>query len=59
MFFEKVKLVFKDAVLRKRVFFTFGILVLFRLLAAIPAPGIDTARLRELFANNQFITHHS
>lgn len=52
--FSKLKLVFGDAVLRKRIFMTLGILALFRLLAAIPIPGIDAARLAQFFGDNQF-----
>lgn len=48
-------MIFKDSVLRKRVFFTLGLLIIFRALATIPIPGIDTARLQELFSSNQFL----
>src|SRR3990167_5075534 len=51
---SKLKLVFGDAVLRKRIFMTLAILALFRLLAAIPIPGIDAARLAQFFGDNQF-----
>lgn len=54
-FLNKLKLVFTDEVLRRRALFTIFILVLFRLLAAIPIPGIDLARLHSLFSNNQFL----
>src|SRR3989338_1273570 len=54
-FLEKLKLVFKDPVLRNRVFFTIGALIIFRLLAIIPIPGIDPLQLKNLFANNQFL----
>ncbi len=54
-FVEKLTMVFKDSVLRKRVFFTLGILLLFRLLATIPIPGIDVQELQKLLANNQFL----
>lgn len=52
---SKAKLVLEDATLRRRLFFTLGALVLFRLLANIPMPGIDIARLAELLTNNQFL----
>ncbi len=48
-------MIVSDSVLRKRLFFTLGILVLFRALAAIPVPGIDTAALQSIFAGNQFL----
>ena len=54
-FLEKLTMVFKDSVLRKRVLFTLGVLVIFRLLATIPIPGIDAQKLSELLANNQFL----
>ncbi len=53
-FIHKLKLVFSDKVLRNRVLFVLGALVIFRALASIPIPGVDTARLAEFFANNQF-----
>ena len=54
-FLEKLTMVFKDSVLRKRVLFALGVLVIFRLLATIPIPGIDAQKLSELLANNQFL----
>ncbi len=53
-FFNKMFLVFQDSVLRKRIFFTLGALVLFRVLAAIPVPGVDHAALSRFFTNNEF-----
>lgn len=52
---RKMKIVFTDTALRKRVLFVLGALAVFRVLAAIPVPGIDTTRLAEYFANNQFL----
>lgn len=54
-FFEKLKLIFSDSILRKRIFFTVAILALTRLLAAIPIPSIDTAKLLTFFNNNEFL----
>src|SRR3989344_4396290 len=51
---QKIKLLFQDEILRKRIIFTLAILVAFRLLAAIPTPGIDLARLESFLAGNQF-----
>lgn len=53
-FFNKMKLVFQDAVLRKRILFTLGALVIFRVLAAIPIAGVDHGRLAQFFSSNQF-----
>ncbi|TSC70258.1 MAG: preprotein translocase subunit SecY [Parcubacteria group bacterium Gr01-1014_46] len=54
-FFNKITLVFQDAVLRKRIFFTLFALILFRVLAAIPISGIDEGRLAQFFSDNQFL----
>lgn len=54
-FFQKLKLVVKDESLRNRVLFMLGALILFRILATIPIPGVDIARLDQFFSNNQFL----
>jgi preprotein translocase subunit SecY len=54
-FFNKIKLVFQDSVLRKRILFVLGALLVFRLLATIPIPGVDVVQLENFFANNQFL----
>ena len=54
-FTEKLRHVFTDPSLRKRIFFVFLILVIFRLLAHIPIPGIDVGRLAALLGGNQFL----
>ncbi|MEK7193729.1 MAG: preprotein translocase subunit SecY [Patescibacteria group bacterium] len=46
--------IFKIRDLRNKVLIVVGLLVAFRLLAAIPIPGIDAARLQEFFNTNQF-----
>lgn len=53
-FLRKMRLVLTDEVLRTRVLFVLAALVVFRLLAAIPIPGIDAAQLEAFLANNQF-----
>lgn len=53
-FLNKIKLVWTDTTLRKRVLFVLFALIIFRLLAAIPIPGIDTAALDRFLSNNQF-----
>jgi preprotein translocase subunit SecY len=53
-FWNKMKLIWTDRTLRKRVLFVFFALIIFRLLAAIPIPGIDTAQLNRFLSNNQF-----
>ncbi|MBP9757063.1 MAG: preprotein translocase subunit SecY [Candidatus Pacebacteria bacterium] len=51
---RKIKLVFEDEGLRSRILFVLGALVVFRMLAAIPVPGIDAIQLEAFLANNQF-----
>lgn len=53
-FLRKLKLAFGDSAIRFRIFFLIGALALFRLLAAVPIPGIDKNALAAFFANNQF-----
>lgn len=52
--FQKISTVIKDPAIRKRILFTIGALVVFRLLSTIPIPGIDAASLERLLAGNQF-----
>lgn len=54
-FLVKLKLIFQDETLRFRVLFLLGMLIVFRLLSAIPVPGVDVNALQTLFANNQFL----
>ena len=51
---ERLLLVLKLPDLRRKVFFVLAILAVFRLVAAIPVPGVDPVRLREFLAGNQF-----
>ena len=53
-FFGKIKLIWTDASLRKRLLFVLGALIVFRLLAAIPIPGVDPVELSKFLTNNQF-----
>ncbi len=53
-FWNKMKLIWTDKTLRRKVLFVFFALIVFRLLAAIPIPGIDTVALNRFLANNQF-----
>src|ERR1035437_2795422 len=53
-FWNKMKLIWTDTTLRKKVLFVFFALIIFRMLAAIPIPGIDTVELNRFLANNQF-----
>ncbi|OGI64981.1 preprotein translocase subunit SecY [Candidatus Nomurabacteria bacterium RIFCSPLOWO2_01_FULL_39_18] len=53
-FFNKIKLIWTDTSLRKKVLFVLFSFIVFRLLSAIPIPGIDTLALNRFLANNQF-----
>lgn len=53
-FLKKIKLVWNDSALRNKVLFVLGSLIVFRLLSAIPIPGIDTLALNRFLSNNQF-----
>ncbi|MBN40398.1 MAG: preprotein translocase subunit SecY [SAR202 cluster bacterium] len=46
---------FKFPDLRNKILFTLGILALYRFIAYIPIPGIDQARLDNLFQNNELL----
>ena len=52
-FTHKLKLILRDKNLRNRILFVLGALVIFRLLASIPIPGVDLERLTEFFNNSQ------
>ncbi len=53
-FFAKLTLLLSDAQLRNRLLFVVGILALFRVMAAIPIPGVSAAQLTAFLSNNQF-----
>ncbi|MBP9748052.1 MAG: preprotein translocase subunit SecY [Candidatus Pacebacteria bacterium] len=53
-FFNKIKLMWTDRVLRKKVLFVLFALVVFRMLSTIPIPGIDSLALQRFLSNNQF-----
>ncbi|MBI2626667.1 MAG: preprotein translocase subunit SecY [Parcubacteria group bacterium] len=50
---DKILKLFKIPDLRKRVFFIVALLIVFRVAAAVPVPGIDTSRLAQFFEQNQ------
>ena len=52
-FWEKMTLALKDQMLRKRVGFTILALVVFRLLATIPIPGVNAQNLAQLLGSSQ------
>ncbi len=54
-FFKKIISLFKIKDLRKRVLIVLALLVIFRITANIPLPGVDFERLKSLFEANQFL----
>lgn len=54
-FVRKLRLVLEDTELRNRVLFVLGALIVFRLLAAIPIPGVSSLQLNNFLNNNQFL----
>jgi preprotein translocase subunit SecY len=46
----------KTPLLRRKVLITLGILVLFRLIAHIPVPGVNLALLKQFFSQNQLLS---
>ncbi len=51
---SKLKLIFGDSDLRKKIWFVLGVLVLFRFGASIPIPKVDVDVLQQFFQDNQF-----
>jgi preprotein translocase subunit SecY len=56
IFVQKVKLIFADENLRGRILFLLGALVIFRLFAAIPIPGVDPVALKNFFSGSDFLS---
>ncbi|MDD2274639.1 MAG: preprotein translocase subunit SecY [Candidatus Pacebacteria bacterium] len=52
--FKKILEILKAKDLRAKILFVLFIFAVFRLMANIPIPGIDVARIREFFGGNQF-----
>jgi len=55
MFGQTLINLWKNTTLRKKIIFVLIILALFRLLANIPVPGVDTTQLEQFFAHNQML----
>lgn len=52
---DKIKLVFTDKYLRRKIIFVLIILAVFRFLSTIPIPGINAFRLQGFLENSQFL----
>ncbi|PJE57590.1 MAG: preprotein translocase subunit SecY [Candidatus Portnoybacteria bacterium CG10_big_fil_rev_8_21_14_0_10_38_18] len=50
---EKITQLFKVKELRNKIFFVLALLVIFRIVANIPVPGVDVSKLKDFFAGNQ------
>ncbi len=55
IFIQKLKIIVNDASIRNRILFVLGALIIFRLFAAIPIPGVDLQVLESFFNNNEFL----
>lgn len=51
---DKLMQIFKTKDLRRKIFFVLALLVVFRIAAIIPVPGVNVTRLQSFFAGNQF-----
>jgi preprotein translocase subunit SecY len=55
VFIQKLKIIFTEKAIRDRILFVVFALVVFRALAAVPIPGVDTEVLNQFLTNNQFL----
>ncbi len=54
-FLQKLKIIATEKAIRDRVLFVLFALVIFRVLTAVPIPGVDINVLNQFFSNNQFL----
>ncbi len=54
-FLRKMKTLFTDRTLRRKILFVVAVFAIFRFLATIPVPGVDIAKLNQFLASNQFL----
>ena len=54
--FANIAKVWQAKEIRKKIILTFCLLIVFRLIAHIPASGVDHTALKTLFAQNQFLS---
>jgi preprotein translocase subunit SecY len=52
---EKILQIFKIKDLRNKIIFILGMLVIFRVAASIPLPGVNVEQIKRLFEGNQFL----
>lgn len=53
--FKKILEIFKTKELRNKILFILFVFAVFRLMANIPIPGIDVARIREFFGSGRLV----
>jgi len=54
--FKKLVKIFKIKDLRNKILFILFVLVIYRLAANVPIPGVDASRVKEFFAGNQLFS---
>jgi len=54
-FWRKFKIAVLEPSIRNKILFVLFILIVFRFLAAIPIPGVDTLQLQSFLSENQFL----
>jgi len=54
-FINKIHQIWKDHDLRKSILFVLGLLIVFRVAAHIPVPGVDIAALKDFFDSNAIL----
>jgi preprotein translocase subunit SecY len=54
-FFEKLRVIFRDPNLSRRILIVLGALAVFRLAAAVPIPGVNLAQLENYLSGNAFL----
>lgn len=52
---QKLQQIWKAKDIRNNIFYVLALLVVFRIAAHIPIPGVDASSLQEVFANNQVL----
>jgi preprotein translocase subunit SecY len=52
---ESLVTAFRAPDIRRKILFTLGILLIFRVLTTVPVPNVDQAKLTELFQSNQLL----
>ena len=55
MVVDKLIQIWKAKDLRKNILFVLAMLVIFRIAAHIPVPGVDVAALKDFFSGNQIL----